>query len=220
MKKMNPKIYYACFADRLPAADFQSLLHSMPASMQPKALSYRRWEDAHAYVLGRKLLEYVLNISNSGYHLSDISYNAFGRPVIKGFDDFNISHSGEIVVCAVSDHGSIGIDIEKRHPLDFADFVRQFADTEWNCINQAAAPLEVFYDHWTAKEAVLKADGRGLVDNLAAIDVSSFSKVLMENKAWYLHRVSDFENYTCHLACSEPDIDYSVTDMTGWFYKS
>lgn len=179
---------------------------------------YRRSEDSHAYVLGRKLIAYALIVSNSGYCLSDISYQVLGRPIINGYNDFNVSHSGSVVVCVVSASGSIGIDIEIRRPLDVTEFRHQFSIVEWNRINQSPSPLNIFYDYWTRKEAVLKADGRGLVDDLAALDVSHLDKVLLDNKMWYLKKIDDFENYACHVASSEPQIAYTLKDLSSWIY--
>jgi 4'-phosphopantetheinyl transferase len=218
MKQEGHRISYAYFNHRLPPADFEALMDSMLPSMRQKALAYRRWEDAHAYVLGRKLLQHALMEANCNRTLADIRYNAFGRPVIDGFEDFNISHSGNVVVCAVTSQGSVGIDIEMRQPLDITDFIRLFSGVEWNRINGAASPLDIFYEYWTAKEAVLKADGRGLINDLAALDVSSFDSVWMDDQTWYLDSIPHFENYACHIASSKPHIGYTLQDMTSRIY--
>jgi 4'-phosphopantetheinyl transferase len=169
----------------------------MPPLMRRKAMAYRRWEDAYAYVLGRQLLAYDLKTTNSNYCLADITYPMYGRPTIAGYHDFNISHSGNLVVCAVSANGSVGIDVEKRQPLDVADFKNQFSSGEWNKMHQSPSPLHTFYDYWTKKEAILKADGRGLIDNLAALDVSDSDPVRLDNNNWYVKQLDAFEHYTC-----------------------
>jgi 4'-phosphopantetheinyl transferase len=63
-------------------------------------------------------------------------------------------------------HGPVGADIERvtaRHGL--ADLIAtRFGPDEARCIESGCggSALRSFYRHWTAKEAYLKASGRGL----------------------------------------------------------
>ena len=97
-----------------------------------------------------------------------------GRPVLAdGLHpslDFNWSHSGDRAVLAVGRAIVPGIDLERRRPrpraLDIAE--RYFDPTEAAAL--AGLPEserdEAFLRLWTAKEAVLKALGRGLAFGL------------------------------------------------------
>lgn len=91
--------------------------------------------------------------------------NTFGRNL-----HFNISHSGNWVLIAIAET-PLGIDIEKMN----ASFTWQnllsfgFNKQEINIIEQSALPFQSFYQLWTRKESLLKATGKGLVDELSLV---------------------------------------------------
>ncbi|MDE7256920.1 MAG: 4'-phosphopantetheinyl transferase superfamily protein, partial [Clostridia bacterium] len=75
---------------------------------------------------------------------------------------FNISHSGEWTVTAVSD-GEVGVDIQKVKPVDMRLATRFFSADEQKILADAGDGAErLFYRLWTVKEAYLKALGVGL----------------------------------------------------------
>ncbi|MGI4749746.1 MAG: 4'-phosphopantetheinyl transferase family protein [Janthinobacterium lividum] len=83
---------------------------------------------------------------------------------------FNVSHSGGWILIAISKN-PVGVDVEQintsfnyQNLLDFS-----FSSIEKNCIQTAAIPINSFYKLWTRKEALLKATGKGLVDDLTQI---------------------------------------------------
>ena len=85
------------------------------------------------------------------YHLTK-----FSKP-IRDDKYFNISHSGKFVLLALADY-PIGIDVEQIK--DYKDEVAKFvcSETEYKKIKDN----ESFFRIWTSKEALAKADGRGL----------------------------------------------------------
>lgn len=92
------------------------------------------------------------------------------KPYFKDYPDirFSISHSGNLVVLAMSET-EVGIDIEEIKPRNFEAVVnRHFSEDE----KKEAADLEGFLRVWTRKEAYLKLTGEGL-GGLADADVSS-----------------------------------------------
>lgn len=78
---------------------------------------------------------------------------AIGLPV-----HFNISHSGDYVVCAVSDK-EIGIDIEKIRDVHPRSAERFACPEELEYINSTE---NGFFEIWTLKEAYFKCIGTGL----------------------------------------------------------
>lgn len=90
----------------------------------------------------------------------------YGRPFLKqaliNNFDFNISHSGDYVVLALSDQ-RLGIDVEKIRPVDFKIAETCFHDKESEHLNRdPEKQLENFYKLWTLKESFIKAVGEGL----------------------------------------------------------
>jgi 4'-phosphopantetheinyl transferase len=90
--------------------------------------------------------------------------------------DFNWSHSGDLALVAVARGIAPGIDVERRRarPRALALARRFFDEAEATAL--AALPEgardEAFLALWTAKEAVLKAHGRGIGYGLERLRVA------------------------------------------------
>jgi 4'-phosphopantetheinyl transferase len=108
-------------------------------------------------------------------------YGPRGKPYLdpQRHDDairFNVSHSDELALVAVSRGRELGVDIERVRPLDGIDDIvaRQFGPSERLAFGRAAttARLSTFYRFWTLKEAYLKACAAGISQALE-VDVSA-----------------------------------------------
>ncbi|MBC2582622.1 4'-phosphopantetheinyl transferase superfamily protein [Clostridium sp. DJ247] len=138
-------------------------------------------------ILIRTIIHEELNMPNDKIC---IIKNEYGKPYLKSFKNFhfNISHSGDWVVCA-DDDKPIGIDIEKIQPIEYSDLSKRFY-TEKECkfiFNSSLnEQLNNFYRIWTLKESYVKADGRGLSIPLKSfsIDINDYEniKVFTSNK--------------------------------------
>jgi 4'-phosphopantetheinyl transferase len=99
-----------------------------------------------------------------------LSTSLDGKPALTGehagLIHFSLSRSADRALVAVS-HSPLGADIELVSPrVGLADLIAcWFGAAEARCIERGCggSPLGGFYRHWTAKEAFLKATGRGLV---------------------------------------------------------
>lgn len=93
-------------------------------------------------------------------------YNPHGKPELDGPGrvQFNLSHSQDRVVLALSRTHVVGVDIEVPRP--FGEDVARVAFTEAERAALAQLPDDerrvAFYRNWTCKEAVVKALGCGL----------------------------------------------------------
>ena len=91
-------------------------------------------------------------------------YGEQGKPQIVNFPKkYNLSHSGDYVVCGVSD-GEVGVDIQKWVPFKERTAERFFAPTEWKLLQElpASQRTELFYRLWSRKEAYGKYTGQGI----------------------------------------------------------
>lgn len=116
--------------------------------------------------------------------------NKYGKPYLKEYPKFkfNISHSGEFVVCAVDDK-YIGIDIQKVEHIEYKEIAKIFFTlSEYNCIlkRNLDNQLNKFYDIWTLKESYIKCYGQGLSMplNSFSVDIDKYKniKVTINNK--------------------------------------
>lgn len=87
---------------------------------------------------------------------------------------FNWSHSGALALVALARHVAPGVDIEQpREGVRILDIAQRFfAPDEAAALAAADSPAEraaLFFRLWCAKEAVLKALGRGLAFGLERV---------------------------------------------------
>lgn len=104
-------------------------------------------------------------------------YSRSGKPHTEQNIAFNLSHSEQavaIVSVKQADTNNIGVDIECYRLLDDLDTLaaQVLHRHEITILMTQSAPATAFYKLWTAKEALLKAAGTGLIDQLQLIDCS------------------------------------------------
>ncbi|MDR2546176.1 MAG: 4'-phosphopantetheinyl transferase superfamily protein [Lachnospiraceae bacterium] len=88
---------------------------------------------------------------------------------------FNISHSGDWVVCAISDF-EVGIDVEELYerrisPALIKRVLTVSEQAHWQSLPEHEQ-VRAFYDLWTKKEAYVKCLGSGLTLDIGAIDIN------------------------------------------------
>ena len=146
--------------------------------------------------------------------------NAFGKPYAIGFPhvEFNVSHSGDWVVCAVGER-EVGVDVEEIKPIDL-DIAKRFYTRNENRLvvsSREEDRLKTFYLLWTLKESFTKYMGKGLSIPLNSFEIlrteRGFSVAGFEDElAMWSGDMS--EGYTisiCHLAC-EPMSKMQILD--------
>ena len=148
--------------------------------------------------------------------LSEIKYDRYLRPFIEENIDFNLSHSGNYVICALARDIKLGVDIERVSEIDFNDFTQTMNTQQWNVILQSPCPLYTFFRYWTIKESVVKAIGKGLQIPLKQIKVrSGLAEYGIEK--WFLTKLYIDEKYPCTLATSSPNVNIKLNFID--FYK-
>lgn len=201
------RIYYARFDAPLPESIWENLFAPLPDAIKQKITRYLRWQDQTACLLGKHLL--LTALKSYGFDencLGRLQCTKYNRPYLDWPGDFNLSHSGNYVVCAISDCSRVGVDVEKKRDIELKDFQRYMSSTEWNAIHQSNKPHDRFFDYWTKKESVIKADGRGLSAPLDEVELQNHSATLSD-KTWRLHRIHLDACHPCCLAANKEDKD-------------
>ncbi|WP_461453038.1 4'-phosphopantetheinyl transferase family protein [Mucilaginibacter sp.] len=178
-------------------------LQLLPENLQPDVLNKKYLSDRELSITGKLLLQNLLNKFDINTRLDNLLYNQYHKPYFNAGFDFNISHSGNLVICCGTDKGKIGIDIELFKPIDLANYTNYFTQNEWEHINSSSDPISEFYYYWTRKEAVLKAIGTGFHIALDSIDVSGES-LIDDNILYHLKALNIDKRYQCHIATTEP----------------
>lgn len=137
---------------------------------QARADRFRVVAPKEAFIAARAQLRLILSkYLNQSHDRIHFVYGASGKPALADGDtgyDFNVSHSGDCALIAISGSGSIGVDVERfREVKDLAGLADQFLTEaeQRDLFALSDHPLrEAFFSAWTRKEAVVKAMGRGI----------------------------------------------------------
>lgn len=175
-------------------------LRQLPAGLQFRLSKYRNRQDAARSLAGRLLLQEGLKIIGfNNYKITDLKYSSYQRPYFDHSFDFNIAHSGNYAVLALSTTNKVGIDIEEIKPTVLKDFLDYFTAPEWSRITTAENSLQEFYTLWTQKEATIKASGEGLSIPLKEIHIQQ-EKAMLGDKTWSLSPLQLDPAYVSYVA--------------------
>ncbi|OQP61106.1 hypothetical protein A3860_05145 [Niastella vici] len=186
----------------------------LPESEQIKNKRYLRWQDKHAHLFGKILLQNALiKYGFSNNILNNLRFNDHNKPFIDDNINFNISHSGKYIVCAISREIKLGVDLEQKiSQVNPDDFKAVFSQAEWEFLKNMEGKMDLFYKLWTRKESVIKANGIGLTIPLFKVDVLSES-VMVEGQTWFISDLDLDSNYSASLATSCKDCPISFTPV-------
>jgi len=135
-------------------------------------------EDRARFTLGRAALRSLLMRYTGATDIS-LALNEYGKPYLAHPAtslQFNVAHSGDLVLLGFTRGHLIGVDVERLRP-DFATTEianRFFAPDEAAIVAALPEPdrAQGFFNCWSRKEAYIKARGLGL-----SLPLSSFSVV-------------------------------------------
>ena len=136
-------------------------------------------------ILTRKYLSKLYNISEEKI---EIRKGEKGKPYVLNLPaHFNVSHSGDYTVVAISDR-PIGIDLEIIRDFSAILAKKYFNEDELKYISgnfssrKKSLMQRCFYEIWTAKEAYLKYIGKGISGGINSLSFSFDGKKLVPNR--------------------------------------
>jgi 4'-phosphopantetheinyl transferase len=194
-------------------ADYLSLAERNRAAQFKFLPDRRRYLVAHAAL--RSILGMYLNV-----HPVAIEFGSgpVGKPKLAhNFASselgFNLSHSGEIALIAVTRGSEIGVDVERiREDFAFEPIAQRFfTANEVAALQDLPVDLqrEAFYKCWTSKEALLKAKGTGLSGSLDEVQIMLMPgarvRVTPPVGDWSLIELSPIGGYAAALAAKKLD---------------
>ncbi len=166
-----------------------------------------------AYILLKKLLS-EKNITNPTFKTEK-----YGKTYISNYENiyFNLSHSGKMVLCAISDM-EVGADVEYIDTKIDLDIARNyFYNSEYENIMNAENKSEEFFKYWVLKESYMKYTGLGMNLNLDSFEIILDDEIKLKNDKENLKfNLFGIENYkigiTSHYDVSEL-IEYNIHDL-------
>lgn len=158
---------------------------ALAASLAPAEV--QRWEalrlpeDRERFLRGRGALRRLLGVwRDEPPEAVPIGVGAHGKPCCAGGPEFNLSHSGDLILLAVHQQRPVGVDVEQLRPgLVWRPIAqRVLPPAEWQALEvqwpsletlagaadsaEEAEGAEAFLAAWCRLEARLKAQGLGL----------------------------------------------------------
>ena len=155
----------------LPEALRESLAASLSPVERQRHDALRQLADRQRFLLGRGALRRLL-----GAWLTlpppavPIEAGPHGKPRCPGGPEFNLSHSGDLILLALHPNRPVGVDVEQARPdLDWRPIARRVLPLEeaealerQAALEGASAAAAAFLTAWCRLEARLKARGDGL----------------------------------------------------------
>jgi 4'-phosphopantetheinyl transferase len=152
----------------------EQLLEMLPVENRTFFTRFKRTASLQRSLLGEVLLRYILG-RKLGIQSITITFRKSdnGKPYLENKEAyFNLSHSGDWVVMALSD-GEVGIDVEVVRTVNYRIAERFFSPEEVALLNSKVdnEKLDYFFDLWTLKESFLKFIGTGLTRSLNSFSI-------------------------------------------------
>lgn len=141
--------------------EWDAFLFKLPNEERNRILKYKHWQDRQRALLGSTLVRWTIRAFTGLQHIQ-ITRDKTGRPYLAGKNqwegDFNLSHSGEWIVVALTNHGHVGVDVEKIDLINDDVMGYAMTEAEINLINEKSKlnRINTFYELWTMKEAIFK----------------------------------------------------------------
>ena len=140
-------------------------------------------------------------------HAIEFGVGEHGKPEIRDpatLLRFNVSHSDDLMLLAVTHGRELGIDLEHMKPhLSFETLADHYFDPEeaWE-LRQLPREERAwkFYDVWTCTEAQLKANGAGLAHGARVLDADRWSLLKLTPAAGFAAALA-VEGADFHLEC-------------------
>ncbi len=155
-------------------SEFQLLLDPVE---RERAERFRQPHDRERFILGHGLLREALaeRLQMSATAIR-FARGPYGKPRIEGVElRFNFSDTKDAVLIGMGSDSEIGVDLETMdRAVDHAAVsAHYFTPEEHESIARARDGKRRFLELWTRKEAVLKASGVGIMDDLRALRVDA-----------------------------------------------
>ncbi len=201
MKNRSIHIGQCKIPNRATEEDLERGLSLLPVAMHEEIKRYNLITDRLSRLVARLLVRQTL-LECELMHDSTLQCwkkDVKGRPFLKdSCADISVSHAYPWVVSAVGVRCRVGIDIELYQQIEVNAFLPYLSAAEAAHISNSDNPEEETLHCWSRREAVLKADGRGLMvpeDTIRNITSSATST----GKDWHVKNL-DFDKGCLYIA--------------------
>ncbi|PST83362.1 hypothetical protein C7T94_12355 [Pedobacter yulinensis] len=154
-------------------------------------------KERERYIVSKYFLNTFLSELLHTYHLEPVLLR---KRAETNQVKFSISHTEDQILIALG-QAAVGIDLEfMNHAFDFESIsIHSFSSDEMSYVQRQRNNAVYFYEIWTRKEALLKASGKRVIENMNQI-CSLPDVVTMPEGAYKLYSFKISRNYVASLA--------------------
>lgn len=205
-----------------------------------RASKFLKPGDSDGFILCRGLLRRILgDCLNTNPAELVFNRNAQGKPFLQDSRlEFNVSHSRDRLLIAVTAGRAVGVDIEfRRSGLNFASIAKRwFAPEEqkfFQTLDPSSAreaaltrgsdhrerqkPEEVFFEIWAKKEAYVKALGIGIYKELNTFAVplgeTPFFPSIGKDGQWFFQTLEIDSGYAAAVVSEAPPVPVNLRTL-------
>lgn len=212
------------YAARTCETGTEKLLKLLDSNRQKKVSALKNEKEKCRSITAGLLLRHAflkMGYCEQEWQQVRIEKEAYGKPYIKGHEDFyySLSHSGEWILCVVDDV-PVGCDIQEMAPWKLQIAKRFYSKEEYDriaAINESDndARTRLFYHMWAAKESAVKLSGRGIgegIDRYVTDDHFGFIHDVETDQKISIRLYGEIEGYAV-CVCSEAG---AFPDQINW----
>jgi len=201
-----------------------------PLSLQEKTQA-RKFINSYLserYIISHGLLRYLLAFyTKSNPQTIEYSFNQFGKPFLKNNSfriQFNMSHSKDYAAYILALDCQVGIDIEWKGKNINVQELSSYVLTKEEAIIfsklESNGNLNIFYDVWTKKEAILKSLGQGLSYPMNQIKImksttNNKAPYIANNIKFYCSELLNINGYSGAVAIAHETREFIQTNLTS-----
>uniref|UniRef100_A0AC34F0S1 L-aminoadipate-semialdehyde dehydrogenase-phosphopantetheinyl transferase n=1 Tax=Panagrolaimus sp. ES5 TaxID=591445 RepID=A0AC34F0S1_9BILA len=174
------------FEDEHLEAYFRKAIQCVNQEDYDKIMAFRYKDDSLACLAGRLFLRQISKrFTDANWHEIEFARTEKGKPYLvkpEGHSfGLNVSHQGDYTVFASSCSEKVGVDVMRldinRNNKSADEYINSMARSasaeelkQMRGQATEAMKMTMFYRYWCLKEAVLKATGEGIVNDLSRYD--------------------------------------------------
>lgn len=172
------KLYIFDDFEKLRKHNLQNYINSMPAERIKKYNQYSSAKNKLNCLTSYLLLWFSLKQNFPIKTPPSFIYGANQKPYITENKNvfFNISHTTDCVICAISDN-EIGVDVEKIRQINLNISKKICTPSEHKLFEKSSSKLEFLLKIWTKKESYVKMKSDNIFLNYSKIDTTSLSNL-------------------------------------------
>ena len=166
-----------------------------------------------SYLLLKKLLGEI-GLSNPTF-----KFGKYAKPYISNCENiyFNLSHSGKLIACVISDR-EVGVDVEYNDStIDLNIAKHYFYNSEYENIMNSKNPSEEFFNYWVLKESYMKYTGLGFHLKLNSFEIMIDDEIKLKNDKnnlkFSLFDLADYKLAVCSKYKIKDYFKYSLDEL-------